>query len=305
VNAAELVEAYLREKTPAWSASTVEKARRVLGDFLPFVQGGFVLAEHVVAYVLDVRSRRTKQGGRLAVPTVHGHLGAVRRFLEWTVLAGHALQDLSGLIVLKKHRLLPRTLSPEEVAALIEKGARTPRERAVLELLYGTGIRASELVRLSPDDVDLAERLLYVRQGKGRKDRMVPFGERVRAALLTYLRARERKPGPFFFTLRGDPMTRAALDGLVSQAGRRAGLTRPASPHRLRHSYATHLLQNGADVRHIQLLLGHASLCSTEVYLGVEASDLKRMIEKSHPRERLKDEERTSPDTPAAVSSTS
>jgi len=294
-----MVEAYLREKTPAWSASTVEKARHVLGDFLGFVQGGFVLPEHVLAYVVDVRSRKTRRGVAFAVPTVHGHLSTVRRFLEWTALAGHALQDLSGLIVLKKHHVLPRTLSPEEVISLIERGARTARERAVLELLYGTGLRASELARLSPDDVDLAERLVYVRQGKGRKDRIVPFGERVRAALLAYLRERETKPGPLFFTLRGDPMTRTALEGLVTQAGRRAGLTRPASPHRLRHSYATHLLQNGADVRHIQLLMGHASLSSTEVYLGVETSDLQRMIETSHPRERVKDEKRTSPGIPA------
>lgn len=292
MRAAELVESYLAEKTPAWQPSTVEKARAVLaGDFLRRVPmpGGVILAEHVVGYVLDVRSRRTKQGAPWAVPTVHGHLATVRRFLAWATTAGHLLQDLSGLIVLKKHRVLPRTLSPEEVRALIEKGARTARERAALEVLYGTGVRASELVRLTPDDVDLAERLLYVRQGKGRKDRVVPFGARVRAALLAYLRERERKPGPLFFTLRGAPLTRTALDGLVSKAGKRAGLLRPASPHRLRHSYATHLLQNGADVRHIQVLMGHASLSSTQIYLGVDASDLSRMIERSHPRERQRE----------------
>ncbi len=290
MNATQLVETYLREKTPAWSPTSVEKARRTLGDFLTFVQGGFVLPEHVLAYVVEVRSRRTRQGRPLAAATVHGYLVVVRSFLGWTAIAGHALQDLSGLIVLKKQRVLPRTLSPEEVRSLIENGASTARERAALELLYGTGIRASELIRLSPDDVDLAERLLFVRQGKGRKDRVVPFGERVRASLIAYLRERERRPGPLFFTLRGRPMSRTALEGLVSQAGRRAGLLRPASPHRLRHSYATHLLQNGADVRHIQLLLGHASLSSTQVYLDVETSDLERMIEKSHPRERAADE---------------
>jgi integrase/recombinase XerD len=296
VTAAELALAYLREKTPAWSATSVEKARRALADFLRFVEGDFVLPEHVVAYLVDVRSRKTRQGAPLAVQTVQGCLGAVRRFLAWTVVSGHALQDLSSLIVLHKQRVLPRTLSPEEVRSLIEDGARTARERAALELLYGTGLRASELVRLSPDDVDLAERLIYVRQGKGRKDRVVPFGEHVKVALLAYLRTRETKRGPLFFTLRGRPMTLIALQGLVGKAGRRAGLLRPASPHRLRHSYATHLLQNGADVRHIQVLLGHASLSSTQVYLGVEIADLARMIEKSHPRERVKDEERTSSD---------
>ncbi len=286
MTAAELVEAYLMEKAPAWQAETVERARFVLHEFLRLVPGGFVLPEHVVAYVMDVRTRKTKRGAPLAVPTLHGRLATVRRFLEWTVLAGHLLQDLSGLIVLKKYRVLPRTLSAEEVTALLEQGARDARERAILEVLYGTGLRASELVRLWPDDVDLAERLLFVRQGKGRKDRVVPFGERVKAAVLAYLRQRQPRPGPLFFTLRGDPMTRSALEGLVTKAGKRAGLLHPASPHRLRHSYATHLLQNGADVRHIQVLLGHTSLCSTQVYLGVDTADLKRMLQRSHPRER-------------------
>lgn len=287
MRANELVEAYLREKAPAWSPATIERARAVLAlDFLRFVKGGHVLGEHVVAYVVDVRTRTTKQGAPLAVPTIHGRLAVARRFLDWAVLAGHMLQDLSGLIVLKKYRVLPRTLSPEEMTSLIETGARTARERAVLEVLYGTGLRAAELVRLTPDDVDLAERLLFVRQGKGRKDRIVPFGESVRKALVAYLRERLRKTGPLFFTLRGAAMTRPALDGLVREAGKRAGLTRPASPHRLRHSYATHLLQNGADVRHIQVLMGHASLCSTQIYLGVDTADLSRMLERSHPRER-------------------
>lgn len=286
MRAAELVRAYLAEKAPAWCQGTLEKARLILDDFLRFVPGDFILPEHVVAYVVDVRTRKTRRGAALAVPTVHGHLATLRRFLDWAVTSGHLLQDMTGLIVLHKHRTLPRTLSPEEVRALIEKGARDARERAVVELLYGTGLRASELVRLTPDDVDLAERLVYVRQGKGRKDRIVPMGERVRAAILAYLREREPHGGSLFLSVRGSPLTRSSLEGLVSKAGKRAGLLRPASPHRLRHSYATHLLQGGADVRHIQVLMGHASLCSTQVYLGVEVSDLQRMIERSHPRER-------------------
>jgi site-specific recombinase XerD len=289
VRAASLVLSYLREKRPAWTEPTLERAERILAELLRSAEGDILLPEHVVGYAVSVRSKTTKQGKRFAAATVHGRLAVVRRFLKWAEDSGHLLGNLSSLIVLGKLRTLPRTLSPEEVAALIERGAPTARERAVLELLYGTGLRASELVRLTPDDVDLAERLVYVRQGKGRKDRIVPFGERVRAALLAYLRERERRPGPLFFTLRGDPMTRAALEGLVRRASRRARLTRPASPHRLRHSYATHLLQNGADVRQIQILMGHASLSSTQIYLAVETKELARMIERSHPRERARE----------------
>jgi len=106
--------------------------------------------------------------------------------------------------------------------------------------------------------------------------------------VLAYLRERPRRGGPLFLTKRGArPLTVGTLELLVWDAGKRAGLMRKASPHRLRHSFATHLLKNGADVRHIQILLGHASLSSTQVYLGVEASDLHRMIDEHHPRERL------------------
>jgi integrase/recombinase XerD len=282
-----LMRSYLAENTPAWAESTVRQARRALLDFLRFVTGGILLSEHVVAYVLDVRARTTPKGAPLAAATVTGLLGSVRRFLAWALLHGHVLQDLAGLIVIQPRETLPRTLNEGEVEALIEKGGRDARERAVLEVLYGTGLRAGELCRLAPDDVDLLAGLLYVRQGKGRKDRVVPFGQRVRAAVLAYLReCRPAKGGPLFLTKRGRPLTRGTLEDLVWKAGKRASLTRLASPHRLRHSFATHLLRNGADIRHIQLLMGHASLSSTQVYLGIETKDLDRMIEASHPREQ-------------------
>jgi integrase/recombinase XerD len=106
--------------------------------------------------------------------------------------------------------------------------------------------------------------------------------------VLAYLReCRPRKGGPLFLSVRGRPLTRSTLENLVWEAGRRAALARLASPHRLRHSFATHLLRDGADIQHIQLLMGHSSLSSTQVYLGIETKDLERMIERSHPRERV------------------
>lgn len=282
-----LARAYLREKAPAWCATSLRDTRRQLADLLRFAEGEVILPEHVVAFVVDVRSRTGPEGAPLATATVHSKLSAVRRFLSWAYLSGHTLQDLAGLIVLRKLQVLPRTLGEEEVLALIEKGAAGARERAVLELLYGTGLRARELVSLTPEDVDLFEGLVCVRQGKGRKGRLVPFGERVKAALQAYLRERPARGGALFLNKRDGPLTVGALEELVWDAGRRAGLTRKASPHRLRHSYATHLLRNGADIRHIQVLMGHASLSSTEVYLAVEAQDLHRLIDAHHPRERL------------------
>jgi integrase/recombinase XerD len=287
VTAALAVRRYLEEQRPAWAKRTLSQVQRALSDFLGFVQGDILLPEHVVSYLVDVRSRKSKKGQPLAPATVQGLLTNVRRFLRWALLHGHVLQDLGSVIVLRKVQTLPRTLGETEVQELIEKGARDARERVILEVLYGTGLRASELCRLAIDDVDLHEGLVYVRQGKGRKDRVVPIGERVRDAILAYLRTcRQKAGGPLILTVRGRPLGRNNLGSIVQKAGERAGLTRPASPHRLRHSYATHLLRNGADVRHIQVLLGHASLSSTQIYLGVETADLKRMLDKSHPRER-------------------
>jgi integrase/recombinase XerD len=287
VNATELVETYLKEKAPAWSKATLSQAGRVLSDFARFSPQGAILAEDVIAYVADLSGRTTSKGQPLALRSIGTYLSETRRLLRWALVRGHLLLDLASLIVTRHHPALPRTLSEAEIEALIDKSAQDARERAIIELLYGTGLRASELCRLTVDDVDLAEAQLYVRCGKGKKDRVVPFGERVRAALLAYLReCRPMKNGPLFLSLSGRSLSCGHLGDIVAKAGRRAGITRPVSPHRLRHSYATHLLRNGADIRHIQLLMGHASLSSTQVYLAVDVADLAHMLEKSHPRER-------------------
>ncbi len=193
------------------------------------------------------------------------------------------------MIVIRHHETFPRPLGQADTLTLLDQGPKDIRERAVLELLYGTGLRASELAALQLDDVDLASGVLFVRQGKGSKDRMIPFGETARQAISSYLREhRPPKTGPLFLAVTGRPLTCGTLGTLVRSAGRRAGLGHPASLHRLRHSYATHLLRNGADLFSIKALLGHASLSSTQIYLEVDVSDLARMIEASHPRERVK-----------------
>lgn len=294
---AELVAAYLGENKPTWSEETVARETRALERFRVFLDGRELSADTVIAYVAAVRARVTKTGEPLKPRTVQCVTGPVRRLLRWAALSGRLMQDLSGLIAVAWARTVPRTLSEAEAVALIDKGARNARERAVLETLYGTGLRASELCRLRLEDVDLQERLVFVRQGKGQKDRLVPFGPRAGAAILAYLReCRPAKSGPLFLTSTGRRHTRGLLGLLVAGAGRRAGLTRLASPHRLRHSYATHLLRNGADIRHIQALLGHASLASTQVYLGLDVGDLARMLEKSHPWEREHDEPEPGPE---------
>jgi integrase/recombinase XerD len=190
-------------------------------------------------------------------------------------------------------RRLPSLLSRDEVAALLARpDPRTPagrRDRAMLELLYATGLRVSELVSLELNDVNLETRVLVAR-GKGSKERLVPVGapaaEAVRAYLSTAREAllRGRRSKDLFVTPRGRRMTRQAFARNLARLARAAGIPRAVSPHQLRHSFATHLLEGGADLRAVQAMLGHADVSTTQIYTHVDRSHVRRLHERFHPR---------------------
>jgi site-specific recombinase XerD len=290
VTAQDLVRLYLDEKAPAWTPVSVVTTGRKLVYFTAFMEGRPLTRSSVWGFVAHIRAKTTKEGRPWAAATTAGVLAAARTFLEWAELRGHVLESLSSYVVPPRFSTLPRTLGEKEVKTLLEAPQRGPcalRNRAVLELLYGTGLRRTELARLEVNDVDLQAELVMVRQGKGRKDRVVPLGTKASKAVLLYLRhERPRLAGPLFLSAAGGAITARAVEGIVADAGRRVGLGKPASPHRLRHSCATHLLRNGADLPSIKALLGHASLHSTQVYTAVDVGDLRAMIERCHPRGR-------------------
>lgn len=187
---------------------------------------------------------------------------------------------------------LPETLTIEQVTALIEStGHDDPvhlRDRALLELLYGTGARISEVLGLVVDDVTGAEGVLRVR-GKGDKERLVPLGSHAQAAVDAYLvRVRpvlsQGKTPALFLNTRGNPLSRQSAWAVVQEAAARAGIEEKISPHTLRHSFATHLLQGGADVRTVQELLGHSSVTTTQIYTHVTADNLREVWQTAHPR---------------------
>ena len=190
---------------------------------------------------------------------------------------------------------LPRVLSAEEVARLLAapstRSAAGLRDRAMLELLYATGLRVSELVGLSVNDVQLQTRMLLAR-GKGSKERIVPVGAPAAAALEAYLATarprllRGRISKDLFVTPRGARMTRQGFWKLLNRYALAADLSRRISPHKLRHSFATHLLAGGADLRAVQAMLGHADISTTQVYTHVERSQARRVYEAHHPRAR-------------------
>lgn len=190
-------------------------------------------------------------------------------------------------------RQLPGLLSRDEIERLLHapdpRSAAGRRDRAMLELLYATGLRVTELVSLQLNDVDLEARVLIAR-GKGNKERLVPVGapavESVKAYLAT---AREpllkgRRSRDLFVTPRGRRLTRQGFAKLLRRWARVAGIRRAISPHKLRHSFATHLLEGGADLRAVQAMLGHADVTTTQIYTHVDRSHVKRLHERFHPR---------------------
>ncbi|HEY6100533.1 MAG TPA: site-specific tyrosine recombinase XerD [Anaeromyxobacter sp.] len=190
-------------------------------------------------------------------------------------------------------RKLPEPLSRAEVERLLAApDVRKPagrRDRAMLEVLYATGLRVSELVSLRLNDVDLESRVLVAR-GKGSKERLVPVGAPAAAAVRAYLAgARDallkgRRSRDLFVTPRGRRMTRHGMAKLLGRCARAAGIRRRVSPHKLRHSFATHLLEGGADLRAVQAMLGHADVSTTQIYTHVDRTHVKRLYERFHPR---------------------
>lgn len=236
-------------------------------------------------------------GGRLSTATQHARLSALRSFFGFLAREGKLLLDPAASLVLpKKRRSLPRALvTPREALKLVESiDTKTPmgrRDRAVVEVLYSTGIRNAELRGLTLADFDAEAGTLFVRAGKGGKDRVLPLGPVVTAIVSDYVQlarpklAKRSGVTSLFVSNHGWPLWPASVVRIVDLAAKRAGIKTPVRPHRLRHACATHMLQGGADVRHIQRLLGHSSLSTTEIYTRVEIGDLKAVHKRFHPRE--------------------
>lgn len=221
-------------------------------------------------------------------------LSSARRFYQYFLRESRIEHDPTALIESPKiGRLLPGSLTEEEVEALLEQPDLETvlglRDRAMLEVLYACGLRVSELVVLRLDQISLSQGVVRV-VGKGNKERLVPMGEVCLALLGQYmLRARPElargtASDAVFLTRRGDAMTRQAFWYLIKRHAKQAGIARPLSPHTLRHAFATHLLNHGADLRALQLLLGHSDLSTTQIYTHVARERLKQLHADHHPR---------------------
>jgi integrase/recombinase XerC len=241
-------------------------------------------ARHIRAFLVALHARG------LDPASIGRKLAAVRSWLRFLVRRGVVERNVAREV---RGPRLPRKLVsflPVDEAHDLMKGApsHAARDTAILELLYASGLRVSELTGLDLDDLDRGERTVRV-LGKGRKERVVPFGSKAARALETWMSVRGDHRGPLFVSSRGGRMNPRTVYGLVRSAARRAGITRKVSPHTLRHSFATHLLDGGADLRAIQELLGHSRLSTTQRYTHVGADHLLKVYDAAHPRARARE----------------
>jgi len=270
------------------SINTIEAYERDLVHHL-----GFLRSQGVDALGAVEESRLIVYLGRLrrsgaAPATVMRKVSALRTFYRYLVREEAVAADpTSNLPSGQLLRRLPSVLSVEEVGRLLEQpdpGTRRGlRDRAMLELLYATGLRVSELVELKRGDINLD--LGVVRcVGKGSKERIVPVGRPAVEAVRSYLDSRRDAAPCLFLGNKGRPITRVAVWRIVRRYARAAGMRTPISPHALRHSFATHMLEGGADLRAIQELLGHANIVTTQIYTHVSVDHLREVHRAYHPR---------------------
>lgn len=271
---------------------TVEAYARDLAVFAIFVQDeGLTLQRVDEGAVAGFLVTLSQQG--LSARTQARMLSATRGFFRFLVQEGAVQRDPTELIDSPKLlRKLPHVLSEKEVLRLLaapvgEKPNRV-RDRAMLHTMYAAGLRVSELIELDLGDVNLESGFISV-VGKGNKRRVVPIGDSAQGATAEYLRkVRPRwaktATRACFVTARGVAMTRQSFWKLIRQYARAAGITKPISPHKLRHSFATHLLIGGADLRSVQTMLGHADISTTQIYTHLSGEHLQEMHERYHPR---------------------
>jgi integrase/recombinase XerD len=276
------------------SPNTIEAYLHDVGQYISYLNGrgiitpGNVTKEHIIDFIEDLRRKN------LSARSVSRYFSAVRSYHLYLYREHIATSDPTETIeVLTPYRKLPDVLSIEDVTRLIEiPDTSTPlgiRDRAMLEFAYATGVRVSELLSVKVHNILFDENIIRI-TGKGSKQRLIPLGsiakEKVQDYLITVRPAliKETQRDVVFLNARGSPLTRMGFWKILQKYVIRAGITRQVSPHTLRHSFATHLLEGGADIRVIQELLGHSHIATTEIYTHIDREYLKEVHRTFHPR---------------------
>ncbi|MEN8190561.1 MAG: tyrosine recombinase XerC [Thermodesulfobacteriota bacterium] len=287
--------AYLSHEK-AYSPHTVDGYRRDLEGFVSTLKKKKTAAE---VTIIDVRRYVVSLHGKNSAATVARKLSALRSFYRYMLKTREVIESpLNGIAAPKLTRTIPVFLTVDEVFSLIEAPAENDRyqarDHAILEMLYSTGVRVAELVSRNLADLDFDEQMLRV-TGKGKKERLVPVGRPAIDALKQWLglrqeliasrikRGRPPENEALFLNGQGGRLTTRSVERMVKGYGERVGIAQIVTPHALRHSFATHLLEMGADLRTVQELLGHASLSTTQRYTHLTLDYLSEVYDKAHP----------------------
>ncbi|MBK4140878.1 site-specific tyrosine recombinase XerD [Corynebacterium macginleyi] len=274
------------------SAHTLSNYRRDIHRYMDWLaDNGVQDLRQVTRPMVEAYLKYLRQA--MAVSSANRALIVARGLHKFAVAEGEVDSDVAGEVKPPSTgQHLPETLSVDEVTQLIESTAtETPvdlRDRALLEVLYGTGARISEVISLTVDDAATAADVLVL-HGKGNKERLVPLGSHARQAIDAYLvRSRpvlgKGKTAALFLNTRGGALSRQSAWSIIKNAAQRSQIDKSISPHTLRHSFATHLLEGGADVRTVQELLGHSSVTTTQIYTHVTEDSLREVWRTAHPR---------------------
>ncbi len=266
------------------SPHTLRAYRKDLDEYLAFARRVDVTISDLRRFLAQLHARG------LSRATIARHLASVRTYYRYLVLQGE-LETNPALLLRtpKRERKLPNFLEEDEVLRLIE-AASTPRDRALVELMYGAGLRVSEATGLNLGDLNLSGGFVRVR-GKGNKERLSPMGSHAKRAIEAYAAERESilakngaRTEALFLNKKGWRLDVRSVRRILLKAAQVAGLSRRVKPHTLRHSFATHMLNRGADLRFVQELLGHAHLTTTQIYTHVTTGRLRQVYDKAHPR---------------------
>ncbi len=246
-----------------------------------------VKAEDLDEYIKDLKSQK------FAAATVSRNIASIKAFFQYMLQQGKVSADASqNLKAPKIEKKVPEILSMDEVAALLEQASgdspKEIRDKAMLELLYATGIRVTELITLKISDVNLS--MSFIMCKDSHKERMIPFGNKAKAALARYMdgtreeMVEDKSSDVLFANCSGKPMSRQGFWKLIKFYAKKAGITADITPHTLRHSFAAHLVENGADLKSVQEMLGHSDISTTQIYANMNHNRIREVYAKAHPR---------------------
>ncbi|MGM0441881.1 MAG: site-specific tyrosine recombinase XerD [Elusimicrobiota bacterium] len=265
-----------------YSKNTVKAYRRDLRDFFNYLEkenipAGKVKRNHIMDFLINIRADLTST-------TIARKLASLKSFFKFLLIDD--IVDNNPAVDIETPNLsqkLPTVLTEHETENLIQAAGNT-RDRLILELLYATGMRVTELINLKLSDVDLNRGWIKI-MGKGKKQRFVPIDKRMVKKIKNFVGENELKPKHYLFSKRGSkPLKRETIWKIVKKISQKTGIKKTVTPHTLRHTFATHLLEHGADLRSIQVLLGHSSIDTTQIYTHVNRKNMKDMHKKYHPR---------------------